>query len=82
MEAVAWYGLTSPEREAQFRRAIDQALERLQEFPRSGTPTAGGKRWVGVPGFPYRLIYSIEGIVITIHAIPHDRQDPSRWKNR
>jgi plasmid stabilization system protein ParE len=81
-EAIAWYHQRSPEAARRLFAAIDAATEAIvatpEAFPRV-TPTL---RRVTVPGFPYRLYYSLFPNTISIVGCVHVRRDPQVWQRR
>lgn len=63
-----------------FAAALNQTVERLQMFPRSGTPVEGFEdvRRARLRGFPYGLFYRLaETDEVRIVRVLHSRRDGS-----
>jgi plasmid stabilization system protein ParE len=61
----------NPEAAARVIARIEQAANRLTEFPYSGRPGPRGARLLSVPGLPYVMIHRIHGDVVKIVAVFH-----------
>jgi plasmid stabilization system protein ParE len=85
--ARAWYDGRSPEAAARFVHAIEEAVERIGEMPRSfvRVPLAGSDaelRRARLRRFPYSLVFVERRRSITIIAIAHDKRRPLYWLAR
>ncbi len=65
-----------------FADEIDQALDRLSQFPEMGKTGARNTRILALHSFPYSLIYRLQGDVTRIIAIAHHSRRPGYWVNR
>lgn len=79
---VDYYEAALPRLGAQFRDAVRATMERVNQYPRSGRPTAGGFRRAIVSGFPYDLVYELREGILEILAIAHHRRRPGYWRDR
>lgn len=82
--AAEWYEEQQPGLGADFARTVRQAINRLPANPliycvRERRREA---RWFFPARFPYRIVYRVQGDLITIvaviHAVRHDRH----WRER
>lgn len=63
---------------AAFAESVDQVIERLQVFPRSGTPVEGfdDLRWARVRRFPHAVFYRLDDAGdVRVLRVLHDRRD-------
>ncbi len=82
-EAVAWYLKEAGQRQAEaLNRDIDARLALLMQHPLSGTPNANNIRRMPLRVFPYTLYYRVEGDVIRIFAVAHQKRRPGYWRKR
>jgi plasmid stabilization system protein ParE len=64
------------------------AIRRAAQWPHAATPTrqdAGGvalEREVGVPGFPYVVVYRVASSDLDVLAVHHERRRPFNWTDR
>ena len=58
------------------------ALERVTEFPESGSPDGDDLRKVFLDRFPFTVVYRASGGEIEVLAVMHQRQRPGYWKTR
>lgn len=86
-EAAIWYEEESPGLGDDFIAAIDDALERIRQFPtlaplytqgEDGSPIRSKK----VAVFPYRVIYCVSDNTVLILAYAHHRRSPTYWQDR
>ena len=53
-----------------------RAVDRLEQFPKSGRPgRTSGTREVVLPNLPYIIVYTHDDIAVDIIAVFHGRQD-------
>lgn len=66
---------------AEFLRAFDTALERLQLFPEGAPPVDGfpGVRRARVRRFPYGVFYRPEAEELIVLRVHHARRDRTDW---
>ncbi len=81
-DATDWYASVSPELGRRFFAEYRRARGLIEEAPERWAMLGSGVRRVMLSGFPYSLIYRIEGGMALIVAVKHHRRDPNYWKNR
>jgi plasmid stabilization system protein ParE len=59
-----------------FSERVEQALDRLTEFPELGAIYAGTFRRLLVRDFPFGIFYSVEGRRMVVQAVLDLRQEP------
>ena len=67
--------------------AVDAALSRVADWPRSGKPVPTvvsdlDVRRVPVARFPYNLPYVVLDDAVVVLAVAHDRRRPGYWTGR
>ncbi|MFZ2964678.1 MAG: type II toxin-antitoxin system RelE/ParE family toxin [Rhodoglobus sp.] len=86
--AIDWYAEKRRLLAVEFIDAIEAGIERILAWPVSGRPYPGREdhmpvlRTQRVRGFPYRIVYLVDGDDLVIFAYPHDKQRPGYWKPR
>lgn len=86
-EAAAWYEKERPGLGDEFERAIDAALDLLEEkiVPLTFMPGAAGARGVKclvLRRFPYSVIVSERDAEIFVIAFAHHARRPGYWRER
>lgn len=61
---------------------VERLIGILLKHPEIGAPRSYGTRHLPLHRFPYLLVYRLRDDLITITAVPHQRQKPNYWKNR
>jgi plasmid stabilization system protein ParE len=72
LEGLGWDFLTS----------VEQATQRITEFPEAGPVMRGDVRKRLVAGFPFTVLYSIEPNEILVVAVMHQSRRPGYWIKR
>jgi toxin ParE1/3/4 len=82
--AVRFYRQESPGLAWALMGEVRSALDRVREFPQSGSPSsvAAGTRRVFLDRFPFTLVYREQPDAIEILAVMHQRQRPGYWRSR
>lgn len=85
--AGRWYEGRRTHLGFEFFDAVDEAIDRILELPRSGflvprMPADLPVRAMAVTRFPYRVVYLEVNDLIRILAVAHDRRKPGYWKTR
>ena len=80
--AYDWYASQDPTAAEAFIDELDQAMERLIEFPNLGGSYSSKTRRYVMKRFPYTLIYRERPRIIEIVAVAHARRKPGYWKKR
>ena len=86
-EAWSWYEARQPGLGDRFVAAVDSALDRVAEWPSSGSPTIAAEgavieRRVGTRGFPYLARYRVVNGTILVTAVYHQRRHPDFGSDR
>ena len=80
-DAFAWYAAKNKTVANDFREQVFEATEYLASNPTSKPANdKGARKWV-LKRFPYSVIYSLKGTVITIIAIAHHKRKPDYWRS-
>jgi plasmid stabilization system protein ParE len=81
-EARRWYRDRSEAAETAFLRELDHALELIGHAPhRWPSYMAGAQRYV-FRTYPYSIVYFVEGDIVNVVAIAHERRRPGYWRKR
>jgi plasmid stabilization system protein ParE len=85
-EAARWYEEHRAGLGSEFLDAVDEAVVRIGETPRMGSPVPGTSdqsiRRRPVRRFPYHVVYLELSDRLQILAIAHDRRRPGYWVGR
>ena len=85
-EAARWYERHRVGLGAEFLEAVDNAVARLAEAPRMGSPVPGitdvAIRRRPVRRFPYHVVYLELRDRLHVLAVAHDRRRPAYWVGR
>lgn len=86
--AIDWYAARRRLVALAFLDAVEASIARIIEWPESGRPywpdvdRALSLRTTRVKGFPYSIVYLVDGGDLVIFAYPHDRRRPGYWRRR
>jgi len=81
-EAIAWYRDRSLDTAGRFQEEVVVAEALLTQHPRIGRLMEVDVRGVCVNGFPYTLVYTVEGAEIVVISVAHHRREPGFWRDR
>lgn len=82
-EAIRWYAEQKSGLEARFLEALSVTLRNVERNPKLYPAVDGETRRALFPKpFPYMLLYRIESDAVSVYAVLHQAQDPTRWKQR
>jgi plasmid stabilization system protein ParE len=86
-EAAAWYEQKRLGLGQEFLEAVDEAVDFMVAWPRSGKPVPDvppdlSVRRTPVRRFPYHVVYVVTQSAIRVLAVAHDRRSPGYWRNR
>lgn len=81
-DAFDWYEVNRAGMGVAFAAAVDSAVQRIKQYPLSGTRRSESARRMLVHKFPYAVWYSVEGDTIDIHAIAHTSREPEYWREQ
>lgn len=84
---IAWYEQASEDRADEFEAAFVALIDRLLQWPESGSIHR-----VQLPGVlvrqakiaqsPYWVVYYVEHETLSVIAVAHERRKPEYWKDR
>ena len=81
-DAVVYYEERASGLGDAFLDEVEQAVQRVREFPTSWTIYEGEYRRCLLRRFPYGLIYRVEPLRVFIIAVAHLRREPGYWHTR
>jgi len=81
-EASLFYDAASSGLGNDFLDDVQQAIDRLCEYPQAGKAVAPGLRRMLLHRFPFSLVYSVEAELILVIAIAHHGRRPGYWQSR
>ncbi len=83
-EAAAWYEEREPGLGGEFVRAVREAISNLPSNPllHRVRNRRRNVRWFLPSRFPYRIVYRVQGELITIIAVIHAARYDRHWKER
>ena len=86
-EAEKWYEAQRPGLGLEFRRTIDEAMERLAESPLAApqvphVPVSLGIRRILVKRFPYAIVFMEYHDELWVLAFAHHSRRPGYWRDR
>jgi len=82
IEAAVFYEAASNGLGNDFLDDVQQAIDRLCQYPLAGEMAALGLRRMLLHRFPFSIIYAIEANVILVIAIAHQGRRPGYWQPR
>ncbi|MCD4804330.1 MAG: type II toxin-antitoxin system RelE/ParE family toxin [Desulfobacterales bacterium] len=81
-EAARYYEHECPGLGLTFIAAVHKAISWIMGNPMAATPVGSGIRSKVVGRFPYSILYAVEGNVLVIIAVAHQRRRPGYWRSR
>lgn len=81
-QAVGWYEKQRNGLGKDFLASVDEALEKLRQWPDFGGVVYKQLRRANLRRFPYGVFYQIVGERIIVVGILHGRRSPRLWKAR
>lgn len=81
-EAALQYERARPRLGERFASELNDIFERIEENPRQFQVLERGVRRALLRTFPYSVFFEVEGDVVTIFAVLHQRRHPNSWKAR
>lgn len=81
-EAASWYEQRRPGLGSEFLGRVEEALDRIREFPELSPRVHGPVRQVLVRQFPYAVYFRDDRDPMKIIAVFHASRDPQEWKRR
>lgn len=86
--AIDFYASKRSRLAVEFVDAVEAGIAHILDWPDSGRPYPGREgraqvlRTKRVRGFPYSIVYLVDGDDLVIFAYPHDKRRPGYWKHR
>lgn len=81
--AAIYYESRRPGLGGEFLMEVERALERILEFPDSGSEfRRTGYRRLIVRRFPYLIVYGVQPDLIRVVAVAHGKRRPGYWRAR
>jgi hypothetical protein len=86
-EAAAWYEMQRPGLGTEFERAVNTALDLLEEeiVPLASVPGTAGERGAKrliLKRFPYDVVVRERGDEVVVIALAHHSRRPGYWRDR
>jgi plasmid stabilization system protein ParE len=81
-DAADYYDSESPGLGSLFLDQLEVGYERILENPHAAEEIDVGIRRLVLAKFPFNLIYEIDGDVVLILAVAHQRRRPHYWRER
>ena len=81
-DAADYYDSESPGLGTLFLDQVDVGYQRILENPHAAAEIDSDIRRLVLAKFPFNLIYEIDGDVILILAVAHQRRRPHYWRER
>ena len=80
--AERWYRERNETASGRFQRELDRAIERISQWPETGSPYLSNTRRVLLRRFPFFVVYRVRGDDLEIVAVAHARRRPGYWRAR
>lgn len=81
-EAASWYEQRRIGLGCEFLHRVEEALDRIRDFPELSPRVHGPVRQVLVRQFPYAVYFRDDRDPIKIIAVFHASRDPQEWQKR
>jgi toxin ParE2 len=81
-QAWQWYRDRSEQAGQRFQKALEEAIEKIQEHPDRWPEYIQGTKYVTVKRFPYLLIYRESEHEIQVIAVAHSHRRQDYWQSR
>lgn len=82
IEHARYYEVKSEGLGSYFLAAVEQAAQRIEQFPEAGRIVRANIRNGLVSGFPFNVLYEIQPDRIFIAAVMHQHRRPGYWRRR
>jgi len=80
--AASWYEAQQPGLGEAFLDEFEVTLRRVAEAPTQRRVIRGDNRKLNFRRFPYAVVYSLEGEILTVKAVMHLHRRPFYWQTR
>lgn len=81
-DAAAYYDRQSPGLGPRFLEELGRTMERLTAHPEAWRWISDRERRCSLNGFPYGIVYRVEGEDILVVAVMHLHRRPGYWADR
>ncbi len=81
-EGRSWYRGRNLKAERAFLTELRQAILQIRESPSTWPRFEPGARRFVLKGFPYSVVYRIQGETVQILALAHGKRRPAYWAKR
>jgi toxin ParE1/3/4 len=81
-DVASWYEQQREGLGDEFLECVDEALDRIRQFPQLSPKVFRDLRRRVVRRFPYVVIFRIDDDQITVVAVYHGRRHPRGWQKR
>ena len=81
-EAAEYYDRAVPGLGLEFLDEVERTISRILRHPQAWHRVSENHRKCRMRRFSYGIIYAIEGDIVTISAVMHNRRHPDYWKSR
>lgn len=81
-EALLWYQSQREGLEEEFYEEYLAVEKRIEENPYQFSAVLENIRRANFSRFPYSVFFSIEGEIVFIYAVFHQKRDPGVWMER
>ena len=80
-DIYAWYKSQGPGLALQFKRALNNCLERVRKNPTAYAKVHGEIRRALLRRFPYSVFYVIRESEVGVLGVFHGHRDPKTWQS-
>ena len=81
-DAIAYYESVDSDLGMDFRKAVENAITLIQQFPKAWPQLSASMRRCRTKRFPYGIIYRVKNNEIEIMAVAHSSREPRYWVDR
>ncbi|GAP97039.1 type II toxin-antitoxin system RelE/ParE family toxin [Leptolyngbya sp. NIES-2104] len=81
-DAVTYYDSINLDLGNQFIQEVEQALDRIEQYPQAWAALSENTRRCRLQSFPYGVVYQVAAQGILIVAIMHLQRKPGYWSDR
>ena len=82
IEQARYYEAKSEGLGSDFLSAVEEATQRIGQFPKAGPIDRANIRKRLVSGFPFTILYEIQPDRIFIASVMHQHRRPGYWRSR
>ncbi len=82
IEQARYYEAKSEGLGSDFLSAVEEATQRIGQFPRAGPIDRANIRKRLVSGFPFTILYEVQPDRVFIASVMHQHRRPGYWRKR